>query len=224
MNETRGEVVRALAAEMFGTFALVLAGTGAIVVNARTGGTLGSVGIALTFGFVIMAMIYATGHISGAHFNPAVTLGFAIARQFPIWLVLPYWGAQVLGAVLGSLAVYFLIGSEGGLGTTHPANGVVPALLLEGLLTLILMFVIMAVATDTRAIGEAAAIAIGGTIALEALFAGAITGASMNPARSLGPALVSNNFSDLALYIIGPIFGALLGSALYRWMGAHPKS
>lgn len=216
--------MRALAAEAIGTFALVLAGTGAIVVNARTGGALGIVGVALTFGLVVMAMIYATGHISGAHFNPAVTLGFAVARHFPLKLVLPYWGAQLMGAILASVTVLFLIGSEGGLGTTHPSIASLPALLLEGILTFLLMFVIMAVATDTRAVGEAAAIAIGGTIALEALFAGFLTGASMNPARSLAPALVSLDFADLPIYLVGPIIGAMLGSIAYRWTRGQPQA
>lgn len=214
--------MRALAAEALGTFALVLAGTGAIVTNAVSGGALGHVGVALTFGLVIMVMIYATGHISGAHFNPAVTLGFAIARHFPPRRVLPYWAAQTCGAILGSVAVSVLIGAAAGLGVTHPSSGVVPGLLLEAVLTFLLMFVIMAVATDTRAVGEAAAIAIGGTIALEALFAGPITGASMNPARSLAPALIAADFADLWLYLVGPSFGAALGALSYRWVGACP--
>jgi MIP family channel proteins len=205
-----------MAAEMLGTFALVLAGTGAIVSNAQSSGALGHVGVSLTFGLVIMVMIYATGHISGAHFNPAVTLGFALVRHFPGRHVPFYLAGQVCGAVIGSLVVRFLIGQEGGLGVTHPTNGDLEAAILEGILTFILMFVIMAVATDTRAIGQAAAIAIGGTIALEALFAGPITGASMNPARSFGPALVAEDFADLWIYFVGPIVGAALGALTYQ--------
>jgi MIP family channel proteins len=215
-------LLRALAAEALGAFALVLAGTGAIVSNAQSGGALGHVGVALTFGLVIMAMIYATGHISGAHFNPAVTLGFAVARHFPLRHVLPYLAAQVAGAVLGSLAVRTLIGNAGSLGVTHPTTGAVSGMMLEGILTFLLMFVIMAVATDVRAVGEAAALAIGGTIALEALFAGPITGASMNPARSLGPALVAADVADLWLYLVAPPLGAALGALTYRWIGARP--
>ncbi|MBF6614571.1 MAG: MIP family channel protein [Chloroflexi bacterium] len=203
-------------AEMIGTFALVLAGTGAVVSNAVSGGAQGHVGISLTFGLVIMVMIYATGHISGAHFNPAVTLAFALTRHFPAARVLPYLVAQVWGAIMGSLAVRFLIGNTGGLGVTHPSNGSISGMVLEGILTYLLMFVITAVATDTRAVGQAAAIAIGGTIALEALFAGPITGASMNPARSLGPALVAGDFTDLWLYLVGPIAGAALGALTYQ--------
>jgi thioredoxin type arsenate reductase len=213
---------RALAAELVGTFALVLAGTGSIVANAMFGGEIGHVGISLTFGLVIMAMIYAVGHISGAHFNPAVTLGFVIARHFPAQQVVPYWLAQIAGALLGSIAVRTLIGNTPGLGGTHPANGLVPGFVLEVALTFILMFVIMAVATDTRAVGEAAALAIGGTVALEALFAGPITGASMNPARSLGPAVVAGDLGDIWLYLLAPTVGAALGAVTYRWIGAQP--
>ncbi len=212
----KGSLARAMLAEMIGTFALVLAGTGAVVSNAVSGGALGHVGVSLTFGLVIMVMIYSTGHISGAHFNPAVTLAFALVRHFPAARVLPYIVAQVGGAIMGSLAVRFLIGKAGGLGVTHPSNGSIEGLLLEAILTYVLMFVIMAVATDTRAVGQAAALAIGGTIALEALFAGPITGASMNPARSLGPALVTGDFTDLWLYLIGPIAGAALGALTYQ--------
>lgn len=209
-------LVRAMAAEMLGTFALVLAGTGAVVTNALHAGALGQVGIAMTFGLVIMVMIYATGHISGAHFNPGVTLAFALVRHFPAARVVPYLVAQVVGALLGSLAVRTLIGDAGGLGVTHPSSGAIAGMALEGILTFVLMFVIMAAATDTRAVGQAAAIAIGGTIALEALFAGPITGASMNPARSLGPALVAGDFADLWIYIVGPIAGAALGALTYQ--------
>src|ERR671925_498423 len=158
---------RALVAEFLGTLALVLAGTGAVVTNALSSGALGHVGVSLPLGLVIMVMFYAPGHISGAHFNPAVTLGFAGARHFPIRHVLPYWAAQMAGAVLGSLAVRTLIGTAGGLGVTHPTTGAVPGMALEGILTFLVMSVIMAVATDVRAVGEAAALAIGGTITLE---------------------------------------------------------
>ncbi len=209
-------LIRAVAAEAIGTFALVFAGTGAIVSDSVSGGALGHVGVALTFGLVIMVMVYATGHISGAHFNPAVTLAFALARHFPARHVAPYLLAQTSGAILGSLAVRYLIGSAGGLGVTHPTNGAIPGMVFEAILTYLLMFVIMAVATDVRAVGQAAAIAIGGTIALEALFAGPITGASMNPARSLAPAIVAGDYTDLWLYIVGPIVGAALGALTYQ--------
>src|SRR5688572_5856580 len=136
-------LLRAMMAEAIGTFALVLAGTGAIVSNSVSNGALGHVGIALTFGLVIMVMIYSTGHISGAHFNPAVTLAFALTRHFPLRQVIPYIAAQALGAILGSLSVRFLISNAGGLGVTHPTNGTINGLVLEAILTFILMFVIM---------------------------------------------------------------------------------
>lgn len=211
-------LLRAAVAEMLGTAALVFAGTGAIVSNSLSGGALGHLGVSVAFGLVIMAMIYATGHISGAHFNPAVTLAFALTRHFPAARVLPYLLAQTVGALAGSLAVLLLIGNAGGLGVTHAANGPIGGVITEAILTSILMFVIMAVATDTRAVGQAAAIAIGGTVGLEALFAGPVTGASMNPARSLGPAIVAGDYADLWLYIIGPIVGAALGALMYQWL------
>ena len=172
-----------LAAESVGTFALVFAGTGAVVIDTETGGGVGHVGIGMTFGLVIMVMIYAIGHISGAHFNPAVTLGFAVGRHFP-WSDVPrYWAAQLLGGLTASLLLRGMFGTTAHLGATLPAGSARRSFLLEAVLTFVLMFVITSVATDVRAVGQAAAIAIGGTIGLEALFAGPISGASMNPAR-----------------------------------------
>lgn len=211
-------LLRAAVAEMLGTSALVFAGTGAIVSNSLSGGALGHLGVSVAFGLVIMVMIYATGHISGAHFNPAVTLAFALTRHFPAARVLPYLLAQTVGALAGSFSVLLLIGNAGGLGVTHATNGPIAGVITEAILTSILMFVIMAVATDTRAVGQAAAIAIGGTVGLEALFAGPVTGASMNPARSLGPAIVAGDYTDQWLYIVGPIVGAALGALMYQWL------
>src|SRR5918994_2175720 len=165
-----------LAAEAVGTFGLVFAGTGAIVIDAETGGGVGHVGIGMTFGLIIMVMIYATGHVSGAHFNPAVTLGFAVGRHFPWWLVARYWAAQLAGGLAASLLLRALFGDTAHLGATLPHGSAGQSLVLEAVLTAILMFVIVSVATDTRAVGQAAAIAIGGTIGLEALFAGPISG------------------------------------------------
>jgi MIP family channel proteins len=208
--------LRALMAELTGTFALVFAGTGAIVINAEAGGTVGHIGVGLTFGLIIMVMIYAVGHISGAHFNPAVTLGFAIGRHFP-WRDVPrYWAAQLLGALTASVLLRTMFGDTAQLGATVPLGSAGQSLVLEGVLTLLLMFVITSVATDVRAVGQSAAIAIGGTIGLEALFAGPISGASMNPARSLAPALVSNTWTDQWIYIVGPLVGATIGVTLYQ--------
>src|ERR671918_1047490 len=170
-------LLRALAAEAIGTFALVFAGAGAIMVNAETE-ALGHVGIAFTFGLVIMAMIYAVGHISGAHFNPAVSFAFALTRHFPWPRVLGYWTAQLAGALAAALLLRASLGDLANVGATLPSGSDGQAFLWETILTFFLMFVIMAVATDTRAVGEAAAIAIGGTVGLDALFGGPITGAS----------------------------------------------
>jgi MIP family channel proteins len=213
----RGDLIRRAAAEGIGTFALVFAGCGAIVTEAEHPGSLGAVGIALVFGLVVMAMVYATGHLSGAHLNPAVTLGFSLTRHFPAREVLAYLVAQIAGALLAAalLAAVWPSGPAD-LGTTLPSVGVGSAVVYELVLTAFLMFVIMAVATDTRAVGAGAAIAIGGTVGLDALFGGPITGASMNPARSIGPALVSGDLHDLWIYLVGPILGAALGALAYQ--------
>lgn len=215
--KARPDFARRLAAECVATFCLVFAGTGAIVVNGVSGAQLGHGGIAAAFGLVVAVMIFAVGHISGAHMNPAVTAGFAAGRHFPITEVLPYWGAQLVGAILASLSVRGLFGTAHGLGATHPTHvGQLAALVLEAGMTAVLMIVVLAVATDTRAAGSLAALAIGGTIGLEALVMGPITGASMNPARSLAPALVSGDWAGLWIYIVGPLAGALVGVAVYE--------
>ncbi|MDQ3468000.1 MAG: MIP family channel protein [Chloroflexota bacterium] len=207
-----------LAAEFVGAFGLVFAGTGAVVIDTASDGTIGHVGISLTFGLIIMVMIYATGHISGAHFNPAVTLAFAVGRHFPWQLVPQYWAAQILGGVTASLILRGLFGDVAHLGTTLPRGSARQSFLLELVLTFLLMFVITSVATDVRAVGQAAAIAIGGTIGLEALFAGPISGASMNPARSLAPAIVSGTWSHQWLYVAGPALGAVAGVLIYQFV------
>jgi MIP family channel proteins len=208
-------LARALLAELVGTFALVFAGCGAIMVDARTH-TLGHVGVALSFGLVIMAMIYAFGHISGAHFNAAVTFAFALTRHFPWTRALGYWGAQLAGALAAAAVLRGSLGNVAHVGATLPAGSAGQGFLWELVLSAFLMLVIMAVATDTRAVGEAAAIAIGGTIGLDALFGGPVTGASMNPARSLGPALVSGDLHDLWIYLLAPPLGAALGALVYQ--------
>lgn len=207
-------------AEFIGTFGLVFAGCGAIMSDTLSHGQVTHVGVSLVFGLIIAAMIYATGHLSGAHFNPAVTLGFTLARHFPLRRLAGYLAAQFLGATVAALILRLLFGDVSHLGTTLPsgAGGAWQSFWLEALLTFFLMFVIMAVATDTRAVGQAAALAIGATIALEALFAGPISGASMNPARSLGPALVSGTWTDLWVYLIAPVIGAAAAALLYRWL------
>ena len=215
-------LARSLVAEAFGTFALVFAGAGAIMVDAKTH-ALGHVGVALTFGLVIMAMIYAVGHVSGAHFNPAVTFAFALTRHFPWPRVIAYWAAQLVGALLAAALLRSSLGNIAHVGATLPAGSQAQSFLWEVVMTAFLMFVILAVATDTLAVGEAAAIAIGGTVGLDAMFGGPISGASMNPARSIGPAVVSGELHALWLYIVAPLVGASIGALLYQVVRERPE-
>jgi aquaporin Z len=203
-------------AELFGTFSLVFAGTGAIVIDQVSGGGVTHVGVGLTFGLVVMAMIYAVGDVSGAHLNPAVTVGFCAARRLPAAQVAPYIASQCGGALLASGALRFLFPTNATLGGTFPAGAANQSFVLELLLTFILMFVILSVSTGAKERGITAGIAVGGVIAFEALFAGPISGASMNPARSLGPALVSGRVGALWIYLLAPVVGALLGVAACR--------
>jgi aquaporin Z len=203
--------MRRLAAEATGTFALVFAGTGAIVINDTAGGIVTHVGIALTFGLIVLAMIYAVGDVSGAHLNPAVTLGFFAARRFEGRLVAPYIASQCAGAILASLTLRLLFPSHVTLGATLPAGSEGQSFTLEVILTLLLMFVILSVSTGSKEKGILAGVAVGSVIALEALFAGPICGASMNPARSLAPALVSLRLDSLWVYLTAPVLGAAVG-------------
>ena len=206
--------MKRLLAEFLGTFFLVFAGTGAIVINQATGGVIGHMGIALTFGMVVLAMIYTFGDISGAHLNPAVTLGFAAARRFP-WKDVPaYVGAQLAGAFAASGLLKLLFPGPGTLGATLPAGGASQSFILEVVLTAVLMLVILSVSTGAKEKGITAGIAIGAVVGLEAMFAGPISGASMNPARSLAPALVSGHVEHLWLYPAATILGALLAVPL----------
>lgn len=210
-------LTRRALAEGLAAFALVFAGCGAIITSVEFEGSLTGIGVPAVFGLVIMVMVYATGHLSGAHINPAVTIAFAATRHFPPSEARAYIGAQTLGATLAALALWAIWPSQPAeLGATVPSVGVGSALVYEFVMTAILMFVIMAVATDTRAVGAAAAIAIGGVIALDALFGGPLTGASMNPARSFGPALVSGEWESFWIYLVGPGLGALAGAGAYQ--------
>ncbi len=202
--------MRKFAAEMLGTFFLVFAGTGAIVVNDVSHGTIAHVGIALTFGLVVLSLIYALGDVSGAHLNPAVTIGFVVARGFPVRTAFSFIVAQCAGAILASGFLRFLFPDHATLGATIPAGGDAQSFVFELLLTFYLMFVILSVSTGAKEKGLMAGVAIGAVIALEAMFAGPICGASMNPARSLGPALVGGNVASLWVYLAAPTLGALL--------------
>jgi aquaporin Z len=206
--------MRKALAEFLGTFFLVFAGTGAIVIDGVSGGAIGHAGIALTFGLVVLAMIHTFGDISGAHLNPAVTLAFAVARRFPWREVPPYLAAQLAGAFAASRLLKFLFPAPGTLGATLPAGPVSQSFILEIVLTAALMMVILNVSTGAKEKGITAGIAIGATVALEAMFAGPICGASMNPARSLAPAIVSGHLQHFWLYPAATILGALLAVPL----------
>lgn len=206
---------RRAAAEGLATFCLVAAGCGAIVVNALTG-ELNHMGITAVFGLIVMVMVAATGHLSGAHLNPAVTLAFTLTRHFPRREVPIYWAAQLLGATVAAFLLRLFFGDVANLGTTLPLGNALQSLGLEIFMTAILMFVIMAVATDTKAAGQLAAIMIGATVALNSAWGGPISGASLNPARSFGPALASSTWTDQWIYWVGPILGAALGAQAYQ--------
>jgi aquaporin NIP len=225
VTKAQPDLFRRSLAEALAAFALVFAGCGAIVASSQYPGTLGNLGEALVFGLVIMVMIYATGHLSGAHINPAVTLAFTLTRHFPTREAGAYVAGQLLGAFTGALLLLAIWPDQpASLGATTPSISAGSALVYETALTAFLMFVIMAVATDTRAVGAGAAIAIGGTVGLDALFGGPVTGASMNPARSFGPALVSGEWHDLWIYVAGPILGAMLGALAYQLVrGEQPE-
>jgi len=203
--------VKKYAAEFIGTFALVFAGTGAIVINEVSHGAITHVGIALTFGLIVLVMIYTLGDISGAHINPAVTIGFWLSRQLAGREVLPYIVSQSAGALAASGIVRLLFPDNRLLGATQPAGAALQSFVLEFLLTALLMFVILGVSTGAREKGITAGIVVGSVIALEAMFAGPISGASMNPARSLGPALVSGQIANLWIYLTAPVIGAGFG-------------
>ena len=196
--------------EIIATFALVFCGTGAMVINDFTGGTVTHVGVAITFGLIVMGMIYAFGDISGAHMNPAVTIGFAYAKKFP-WKEVPaYVLAQFIGAFLASGILLYLFPESQTLGATLPGLSATKVFILEIILSFFLMVVIINVSTGAKEIGVVAGIAIGSVVLLEAMFAGPVTGASMNPARSIAPAVVSGNLADIWIYIFAPIIGCLL--------------
>lgn len=203
-------------AELLGTFALVFCGTGAIVIDQHTGAAVTHVGVAITFGLIVMAMIYALGDISGAHMNPAVTIAFTIAKRFQIKQVLPYIISQLAGAFLASATLRYLFPLNETLGTTLPAGTAVQSFILEFILTFFLMLVIINVATGSKEQGMFAGLAIGSTVLLEAMFAGPICGASMNPARSIAPAITSGHTEHLWIYVAAPILGAAFAIPVFK--------
>ena len=216
------QLSRQCAAEAIGTFILVFTGTGAVVFG-DISGQVTPLGIGLVFGLVVMALVYTLGDISGAHINPAVTLGFWASGQFKAKQVVPYILSQCSGALLASLLLRALFSNRANMGATLPIEIegerlVFQCLILETILTFILMFVILNVATGAKEKGIVVGIVVGGVIALEAIFAGPISGASMNPARSLGPAVASLNFTAFWIYLVGPALGALLAVPAWRWI------
>ena len=210
--------MRKYIAEGIGTFALVFCGTGAIIINQETNGTVSHAGIAITFGLIVMSMIYALGNISGAHLNPAVSIAFALARRFSIKDLLPYIISQISGALLASFILRFLFPSNELLGTTLPAGSDSQSFILEFILTFFLMLVIINVAQGSKEQGMFAGLAIGSVVLLEAMFAGPISGASMNPARSLAPALVSGHTKHLWIYLTATVAGAALAIPTWKFL------
>jgi aquaporin NIP len=201
-----------LLAEFIGTFSLVFAGTGAIVADTVFGGVVTHIGIAIVFGLTVMTMIYAVGDISGAHFNPAVTFAFWVVGRFPRREVVPFIFSQICGALLGSTVIWLVFPQQTNLGATIPSIPPMQAFIVEIILAFTLMFVIIHVSTGAKEKGLMAGAAIGSTVGLEAIFAGPLTGASMNPARSLAPAIYSNQLHSLWIYLIAPFIGAALGA------------
>lgn len=215
-NTSQLENYKKYIAEIIGTYALVFCGTGAIMMNDISGGAVTHIGIAMTFGFIVTAMIYAIGDISGAHINPAVSLAFWAVGEFSGKDLVPYIIAQLIGAVFASATLYLLFPDANTMGETLPAGSAMQSFILEIILTFFLMFVIINVATGSKETGIMAGLAIGLVVLLEAAFAGPICGASMNPARSIAPAIFAGNLAHLWLYITGPIIGALLGVGAWK--------
>lgn len=209
-------------AEAIGTFGLVFAGCGSVMIIERFPGSLSPSLVPIVFGLIVAVMIYAVGHISGAHFNPAVTLAFAVARHFPKKEVMAYWIAQLAGAIAAIALLMILLPPGTQYGATVPNISLFQALGWETVLTFFLMFVIIAVATDTRAVGTMAGAAIGGTVMVCAFVGGPVTGASMNPARSIAPALFAGDLSAIWIYILGPFAGAILAAMTYEWIRCMP--
>jgi aquaporin NIP len=208
--------MKKLLAEFLGTYALVFAGTGAIVVNQQLGGSITHVGIAITFGLIVMSMIYTFGDISGAHMNPAVSIAFTVAGRFPVRQLPAYVATQLAGALMASLTLKLMFPANVLLGGTMPSGGELQSLVMEFILSFFLMLVIFNVATGSKEKGMFAGLAIGSVVALEAMFAGPVCGASMNPARSIGPAVMSMHLEHLWLYIVAPIAGAVAAVPVFK--------
>jgi aquaporin NIP len=206
--------------EVLGTFAIVFFGTGVVVVNQETHGVVTHTGICIVWGLIVMSMIYALGRVSGAHFNPAVTIGFAVAKKFPVKEIAPYIISQVIGALIASVTLKLMFPANEYLGSTNPSGSDLQSFILEFILTFVLMVVIMRVAYGSKEQGMFAGLAISSVVALEALFAGPVSGASMNPARSFAPALVSMHLSHVWIYLLAPTIGSVAAVFFDMWLGS----
>jgi len=215
--------MRKYVSEFIGTFALVFCGTGAIIINQQTGGIVTHIGIAITFGLIVMSIIYALGNISGAHINPAVSIAFTLAKRFPLKQLIPFIISQLAGGIFASAVLKFLFPLNETLGATIPLGSDIQSFILEFLLTFFLMLVIINVATGSKEQGMFAGIAIGSVITLEAMFAGPICGASMNPARSIAPAVISGHFEHLWIYIIATTLGAAFAIPIWEYLRGKPN-
>ena len=202
--------------EFIGTFFLVFVGCGAMVINNHVGGAITHVGVAMSWGLIVMVLIYAIGDISGAHLNPAVTIGFWVSKRFPLKEVFPYIVVQVIGALVASYTLRFLFPLDETLGASLPSGTWQQSFIFEAILTFLLMFIILNVSTGAKEKGIMAGAAIGATVGMEAMFAGPICGASMNPARSLGPAIASGHTEHLWAYIVSTILGAILAVLVFK--------
>ncbi len=215
------DLLRSTLAEAVGTFILVFIGCGAILVNESSGGVLGLDGIAMTFGLTVMTIIFAIGHVSGAHINPAVTLALLMIRRISINKAICYCFAQSIGAILAAIALKYTVATGTNLGGTFPSGTLSQSFLIEVFMTAFLMFMVVGLTTDPRASSTLGALAIGGVITVNIMVGGPISGASMNPARSLGPALISGQLEHMWLYILAPLVGSMLGAGLYYMIGAR---
>jgi aquaporin NIP len=213
-----------MVAEAIGTFGIVFIGCGAVMVAERYPGSFPPGGVAIVFGLVVAALVYTLGHISGAHFNPAVTLAFAFVNRFNKSEVVPYWISQFIGGALGTVCLWFLLPPGRSFGATLPVVTAVQAVAWEAILTFFLMFAVMSVATDRRAVGTLGGVVVGAVVGIDAFVGGPLTGASMNPARSFGPMWAEGRLDVYWIYVLGPVLGALLAALAYEWIRGEEEA
>jgi aquaporin NIP len=214
---------RKVVAEIIGTFFMIFAGCGSVIIDKKTDGSITHLGVSLVWGMVVMILIYTIGHISGAHLNPSVTLAFAVVRRFPWTQVPAYIGAQVFASISAGFVLRLMFGEVAHMAATVPAGSTMQSFVLEIIVTFFLMFVVSAVATDTRAIGELAGLAVGTTVAMNVIVAGPISGSSMNPARTIGSAVSGNKYTSIWIYMVAPVVGAIMGAMSYNMIRLTDK-